>query len=262
MSGAATMRVHVAPVGFEVDRVIIPAKKWNADRVWLLVQPGDDKADRYLSILRKRLGDGGMDVQEAAHDRKDIFDIVRVTRKIIKQEQYNAVFVNLSSGSKIQAIGCMMACMMSDGKSDVQSYYAEPETYNDQGGPPSTGVKKVIEMPRYNLQIPSNMLVSALRVVQQHKRIRKRDLLDRLVDAGVMTIVSDLEKSPLPAGMLTVNALEENRLAAGLARMEKNIIHPLAEWGFIETYKVGRHRLVSLTENGKSAAKFFSGELE
>lgn len=260
MKGTLSTRVHVAPVGFEVDRVIIPAKNWDADRVWLLVQPDDDKADRYLSTLRKKLEEDGIDVQEAVHDRKDIFDIVRVTKEIISQEQHNAVFVNLSSGSKIQAIGCMMACMMSNGKGDVRPYHAEPETYTEQDEPPSAGVKRVIEVPRYNLQIPSNMLVSALRVVQQHQRIRKRDLLDRLVDAGVMTIVSDLEKSPPPAGMLTVNALEENRLAAGLARMEKNIIHPLAEWGFIETYKVGRHRLVSLTENGKSAAKFFSGE--
>ena len=257
-----TMSIHVAPVGFEVDRVIIPAKKWNADRVWLLVQPNDDKVANYLSILHKRLEGDGMDVQEVVHDRKDIFDIVRVTRRIIRQERHNSVFVNLSSGSKIQAIGCMMACMMSYGKNDVRPYYAEPETYNHQGGPPSTGVKKVIEMPRYNLQIPSDMLVSALQVVQQHERIRKRDLLDRLVDAGVMSIISDLERATPQLGTLTVNALEENRLAAGLARMEKNIIHPLLEWGFVETYKVGRHRLVSLTENGKSAVKFFSGETE
>lgn len=256
----SSMRVHMAPVGFEADRVVIPAKEWNADKIWLLVQSDDNKIGDYLSVIREALEDDGVEVQEVTHDRKDLFDIVRVTRRIIKQEQYNSVFVNLSSGSKMQAIGCMMACMMSNRKVDIQPYYAEPEAYSYQERPPSRGVKNVIEMPRYNLQIPSDMLVNALQVVQRHERIRKKDLLDKLVDAGVMTIVSDPERAP-KSEMLTVNAIEENRLVTGLARMEKSVIQPLLEWGFVEIYKVGRHRLVSLTENGKSAAKFFSDEV-
>jgi len=37
MAKLENLRVHIAPVGFEIDRVIIPAKKLKADKVWLLV---------------------------------------------------------------------------------------------------------------------------------------------------------------------------------------------------------------------------------
>ena len=31
-----TLRVHIAPVGFEVDTIILPAISKKADRVWLI----------------------------------------------------------------------------------------------------------------------------------------------------------------------------------------------------------------------------------
>ena len=37
MNNIANLRVHIAPVGFEVDRVVIPAKNMRADKVWLLI---------------------------------------------------------------------------------------------------------------------------------------------------------------------------------------------------------------------------------
>ena len=253
------LRIHVAPVGFEIDRVVMPVEERRADRVWLLVQSGDDKAGDYLMIIRNKLEGTGIDIQEKAHDRTDLFDIIRATKEVIQQEQDNSVFVNLSSGSKIQAIGCMMACMMFNGESNVRPYYAEPEEYQQQCGPLSTGVRKVIEMPRYNLHIPSGMLIRTLQIIRRHKRIKKKNLLDSLLGAGIIMISDDPEKIPEP-GTLVVNAMEENRLVAGLARMDKSIIRPLAEWGFVEVSKMGRNRWVTLTEEGENAAKFLSDD--
>ena len=36
MPGNVRLRVHIAPVGFEIDRVVIPAIKMKADKVYLL----------------------------------------------------------------------------------------------------------------------------------------------------------------------------------------------------------------------------------
>ena len=46
MSEMMKLRVHIAPVGFEVDRIIIPAVRMRADKVWLVVHdsPTEDKA--------------------------------------------------------------------------------------------------------------------------------------------------------------------------------------------------------------------------
>jgi hypothetical protein len=44
--------------------------------------------------------------------RTQLFDTLRALRTIIFEEKKNAIFVNVSVGSKIQAIASMMACMM------------------------------------------------------------------------------------------------------------------------------------------------------
>ena len=52
-------RIHIAPVGFEVDRIVIPATVNKADKVYLLVhnKKDEDKAgpyiDRVISELKK-----------------------------------------------------------------------------------------------------------------------------------------------------------------------------------------------------------------
>ena len=30
------LRVNIAPVGFEIDRIIVPATKMRADKIWLM----------------------------------------------------------------------------------------------------------------------------------------------------------------------------------------------------------------------------------
>jgi len=50
MTNIANLRVHIAPVGFEVDRIVIPAEQMKADRVWLLIHenPSEDKAGPFI----------------------------------------------------------------------------------------------------------------------------------------------------------------------------------------------------------------------
>ena len=45
-------------------------------------------------------------------DRTDLFDTLRALSSIIMAEKNNLIYVNVSVGSKIQAIASMMACMM------------------------------------------------------------------------------------------------------------------------------------------------------
>ena len=36
MKDIVNLRVHIAPVAFEVDRIVIPAVRMKADKVWLV----------------------------------------------------------------------------------------------------------------------------------------------------------------------------------------------------------------------------------
>ena len=57
MSNLSKMRVHIAPVGFEIDRIVIPAIKERADKVWLLIHDmaSEDKAGAYREKIERIL---------------------------------------------------------------------------------------------------------------------------------------------------------------------------------------------------------------
>ena len=57
MPNLSNLRVHIAPVGFEIDRIVIPAKEMKADKVWLLVHdnPHEDKATPFIEKIQKQL---------------------------------------------------------------------------------------------------------------------------------------------------------------------------------------------------------------
>ena len=50
-------RIHIAPVGFEVDRIVIPATVNKADKVYLLVhnKKNEDKAGPYIDRVISEL---------------------------------------------------------------------------------------------------------------------------------------------------------------------------------------------------------------
>jgi len=50
-------RIHIAPVGFEIDRIVKPAVEMKADLVYLVVHENisDDKASKYHLEIQKQL---------------------------------------------------------------------------------------------------------------------------------------------------------------------------------------------------------------
>ena len=247
MSNIVNLRVHIAPVGFEIDRIAIPATQMKADRVWLLMHadPAKDRALGYMEKIRALLKKEKIDVNLAYTDRFDLFKILRAVREIVEKEKDNDIFINCSSGSKIQAIACMMACMMFQGKTKLTPYYAEPQSYASvKGKQLSSGLKKVVKLPAYEIHTPKQSLVQALKIIHEHGgKITKKEMA-KLAD----------EKR-----LIVVNAKEENLQQARFASLDKNIIQPLLnEWKFVEVERVGRTRWIKMTQEGLGAVEFLS----
>ena len=245
MAKIAKLRVHIAPVGYEIDRIVIPAKQERADKVWLLVHENksEDKAIPFVSKITKQLEKLRIDVVQESHDRRDLFKIIHVVKSIIQQEKGNEIYVNLASGSKIQAIGTMMACMMFNHNSNVHPFYVEAKNYPgfDAKKPLSTGIKDIVDVPPYSIKIPDQKLISALQIITKHNgKLTKKE----------MAALSEKQQ------IITINAKEKNHSMARFASLDKNIIQPLEEWGFIETEKIGRNRWIKITEEGKNASEF------
>ncbi len=262
MNVVTSLRVHVAPVGFETDRIVIPAEQRKADRVWLMAHNSDRKAKQYQDIIQERLEKEQIEVLEKPHDRMDLFDIIRATREIIQEETNNNIFVNLSSGSKMQAVGCVMACMMFNRDGNVHSYYVEPETYHRQEKtqPLSSGVKQIQDMPKYDIRIPSPIQIETLKIVYEAQSpVRKIDLLSQLRKAGIIMIRGQDDNAMNSHSDHIIVGAQGNAEAGSLASMDQNLVRPLINWGFLDVEKRGRNRYVSLTEAGKNTARFLSG---
>lgn len=90
-----TLRIHIAPVGFEVDRIVMPAIKKKADRVWLITHNGqhEDKGNPFVESIEKKLKAENIQCRQAPADRIDLFDILRALRSIILQEKGNYILV-------------------------------------------------------------------------------------------------------------------------------------------------------------------------
>jgi len=245
MPSLSNLRVHIAPVGYEIDRIVIPAKERKADKVWLLVHdnPSEDKALSYIEKITKLLKKEKIKVVKEYHNRLDMFQIIKSVKKIIEQENENSIFVNLASGSKIQAIACMMACMMFNDKKNLVPFYAEAKEYPGFSGKQmSYGVKNLTQVPTYEIKIPDEKLIQALKLIKDNSgKLTKKQMAD----------LADKQ------GIITVNAEENNYSQARFASLDKNIIQPLLEkWKFIDVEKVGRNRWIKINQDGKNAVEF------
>jgi hypothetical protein len=246
MSKLATFRIHVAPLGFEIDRIILPLKETKADKLWLLVheKTSEDKSGPYLEKIKKECKKMKIELKISYADRLSMFKIIKSVKEIINQEKNNYIYINVASGSKIQAIACMMACMILKECKNLQPFYAEPEKYAAfDGEQQSFGIKDTIPLPTYEIQIPKPKLLEALKIIQQadNQKITKKD----------MAIIAEEQK------LITITSEEENHSQARFASLDKNIIQPLKdEWNFIEIEKIGRNRWIKITQEGIDAAEF------
>ena len=247
------LRVHIAAVGFEVDRIVLPAIKNKADRVWLLTHSGmdKDKGDVFVSLIKEKLRTAGIDCQQSTADRTDLFDILRALRSIILKENGNSILVNVSVGSKIQAIASMMACMMFKDQVMIKPYYVIPEKYNtsstQEKRQETEGMKDNILLPEYKIEIPNERLIRCLDIInrQRDNKISKRELKDLALGNNLIHISNKQDT-------------EDYTEQAAYMALNKNLIDPLLEWKFITVNKQGAHHIVSVTDEGKNALKFLN----
>ena len=159
MTSKLKLRVHIAPVGFEIDRIIIPAKKMRADKVWLIAHSNlsEDKARPFLDKIKKTLEKNNIEVKETTADRYRLFDIVRTVKEIIITEQQHDVYLNVASGSKIHAVGLMMATMIFDNRDNLHPFYAQAKDYHHTkvSEPQTTGIEEIHDLSLIHISEPT-----------------------------------------------------------------------------------------------------------
>lgn len=241
MSKHARLRIHIAPLGFESDRVVLPAKEMRADKVWILIHNDDKqtKAKPYLDNIKSRLKKERIEFEIMKLNRLDLSSTIKGVRTIMSEGGDNTYYVNVSSGSKIQAVACTMACMMFNEKNNLIPYYIQPKEYFDYDGEQmSTGLEKIIYVPQYEIKTPDKKLIQSLQIIKENdNRITK----------------SDLAKAVDNNKIIEIGAKQENYEQARFTSLDKNIIQPLKEnWKFIQESKIGRTRWIEITPEGEN----------
>jgi hypothetical protein len=240
-------RIHIAPVGFEVDRIVLPAIELKADKVYLLIHDNksEDKASLWIKDVKKELKNNKIETEIVYANWRDIDSITKSVRNLLLQLKGNNIYINLASGSKNHAIGLDRAVMTLDEseRDNIQMFYAESKSYLGFSHPKqlSTGVREIKSVRSHRIVIPNKKLIGALKIIsdyyeEENEPIKKKELAKRCEDAG----------------LLNISSTSSNRSQVILTSLDKTIIKYLKEpWKAIVEEQQGRNRLISLTDEGK-----------
>jgi hypothetical protein len=249
--GTIPRRVHVAPVGFEVDRVVEPIVRMEGERAVLLAQiESRDKGRHFLQKVVLRLKNKGIKVEVIRGDIHDLYALTRTFSRIFRSHSRDSIFLNVSSGSKIEAIAAVLASMSVRGEGiDVTPYYAVPHEYTTPLSVPlSKGCEEVIPLPHLSMQVPSSEIREALSILKNGAR-SKSELSVELAKRGRLDS-SRLSPEGKPKD-------EASRVSLQTA-VDVRVVRKLEELKFALVRRKGREAVVALTPLGLAAGEFFS----
>lgn len=173
MSDYIPRRVHIAPQGFEDERISIPAIERDAD-ILILVRHDEpnDTAVQCRQRIIDEVDEQGIQVQEdATCDLFDLNDSLETLLTLIRDRNPDdTVRVNISAGSKITAIAGMLTCMFTG----ADPYYVVPEGYhnNEDEGEYQTvshGMKEIKRLPAYPVTDPDLQLIQVLAFIEEEQ---------------------------------------------------------------------------------------------
>lgn len=237
------LRVHIAPLGFEVERITEPIIRERADKLYVIKRSNDVEGENYLEEVRAtlQLARKDIEIEEIRSEIWDLFDILNKFKRIFAKESESGshVYVNVSTGSKVASIAGTLACMIWKGI----PYYAHVD-YDaeevDQRGIKHQKITEITALPVYSINIPKAESLKILKILDESNgKLKKKILMQKLEEEGIINSQIGIEaKHSKLRGLL-------NRLSIASDNPEIKV-----------DYK-GRQSNVLLTEQGRSSLRIF-----
>lgn len=170
MTISVTRRIHVAPQGYEDERIYLPAIDLDADEV-ILLPHGDNDEDETATQCRENIIENleaeGIETEVERCDLFDLNDSLETLLRLIRSRAPDDdIKVNVSAGSKITAIAGMMACMFTD----ADPLYIVPDGYNNEGANTvSYGMQDIKGLPAYPIAEPDYQLIEVLDFIEEQQ---------------------------------------------------------------------------------------------
>jgi hypothetical protein len=239
-------RVHIAPQGFEDERIYRPAIEREADIVILIGHnESDDTAERCRERIVDALEEQRITVQnDVTCDLFELADALETILAVIHDRNPDDIIrVNISAGSKITAIAGMLACMFTA----ADPYYVVPEGYNESDeraeyDTVSHGMDDIKSLPAYPVTEPDLQLIEVLSFIQEEQ--------PESGPAGV--ILRDIGQYLLEQDLPVVQASDkEPDEVDDIYPMINEIVDPLMQRGFVSTTRFDGGTHVRTTSEGE-----------
>jgi hypothetical protein len=233
------LRVHFAPMGFEVQRVVVPAKVLRADVVVLFTLNRADNARRALELAIADLK-----TERILHHvvECNIWDppaVVNEVGSIVTASPHHEYFFNVSTGAKTACIGGTIAGMFWR----VQPYYQAV----DYGSKPIAGKEDYpvkgppVFVPTFETPMLDRGTVGTLEfIVNEKAPTSKKELMNHLKESSTIR--------PRTKPQVTAQALHAQTDV---------ILRRLDSWGFLRIEGRGKRMLIQATEKGRGGARMF-----
>lgn len=250
-------KVHVAFLGWEIDRIAKPVLQMKGDRLILICFPrSEEGAWPYLEEIKKELEASGVVVDVIETSLYNLVDLISVLNKVFQVEHAkgNEIYVNVSAGTKISACASTIASMSTD---FVVAYYVRTEAYypKEHMKPPETltrGVKAIYKLPECKIDTPESRYIKVLHAIQKLGEIEARKgFAPRAYIKPLIEILRD-------DGLISVKENKDPRKQASSEYMAANaLLRPLVSWKFITMCDKKRNKFVEITEDGKNAIAMY-----
>jgi len=233
MAAGTPLRIHICPVSYEIDRVVLPLLKLKADEAILVTKrtsPEKDKAKKYIERIQSMLKVHDIPFKMLQCDLDDFHDCLLVVSSAIKKErdQGNLVFVNISTGGRVLSHAASIAGMMHE----ASLYYAVPESDEREEREVTHGVSRILPMPSFRIEPPEEELLDCLDVLKKAGgSLRKREFIEHLRERGLVSTRST-----------------KSQAIYGVA---KRLCRPLIERGWVEEEGRTRAMVVRLSSEGE-----------
>lgn len=230
------LRVHIAGLGYEVQRVVRPALDMRADRVYLLTDPPKEKLRPYHDAVVRHLEAASVEVVVRHCAVWDPNAVVGEMGRIAEAERGNHVYVNLGTGPKTCAIGGSLAAMLWG----LDAYYPKvdhdaPDVELKDDKP----VKGSTFVPSFRLDPPGPDVLVVLELLAEKagRPTRKKEVVERLRERGF---------------------LRKGSTAQADQNFADRVLKRALEWGFLDSEGEGSRRRLRLNERGEAGRKMFA----
>ncbi|PIU09719.1 hypothetical protein COT30_02950, partial [Candidatus Micrarchaeota archaeon CG08_land_8_20_14_0_20_49_17] len=252
--------IYIAFLGFDSNRIYQPYKMCKCDKAYIIKREERDKptAEWNLSKIMDALSGEEIIPMIVEHD---IFSRINCVKRIFEKEKENRIFVNLSTGSKLDCIAGMLAVMLFHKiPKEVIPFYAEPEksgrkTSKSIKFSETIGVRNIKELPIMDIDYPDAPMLEALKIINGNRgEIKKKQLVLELC-----------QRKQVAGYELDIGAKRDKRkkriaMSGAMHAAENRIIRPLKiKWKAITEEDKPKNRRISLTANGEKLVKIFFG---